>query len=825
VRRLLRIAVWLVVLGIGGAATYVWLGMRRSLPIVNGTVTVAGLGAPETIIRDHAGVPHVFAASAADAVYGLGFAEAQDQRLQMELARRLGQGRLAALLGDARAPTPIFIAGLLGWSALDLDRQVRTLGLPRLAALEADGLAPAERTLYEAYAAGVNAATALAGATGTVRLLGDAPDPWTAADSILVSKLGDLSFTFQRWEEILTAELAHDVGEASVASFLPPYPDDGPPPLVDGDAHAAIAPPSLAPLLALPHVGPMGPVQSGVGSNNWVLAGRRTTTGAPILANDPHVDVNTRLYTAHLVAPGFTMVGQVVYGPYFTQGHNERIAWGVTLVGADNEDLFVEEIAPGDPPRVRTADGWAPLTLRREEIPVRGRSEPDVHIVRVGPHGPLVEDLAADQVARLLGGSATPGATYALALARTTNVPLAGATYATLAQATDWTSFRAALAHYPGVPLNFVYADVDGHIGYQMAGRIPLREGAAPTTPALGWERGHEWTGEVPFDALPHVLDPSDGVIATANARITGPRYPYHLATRWADMPFRATRIRELIAATEKLSPDDVAAMQLDVEEDAVADLVRVARELTSTNPTVRRFQDALADWDLRADPASLPAALVEAFRLELVYGVFQPKLSPFVFGDYLYAGEGILVALQRILGDERAAFFGTDPPAARAARAAVVEAAIVRAVERLRARMGDDWSAWSWGRIHTVTFENPLARGGAPGTALLGRLLNVGPFPAPGSPFTIDAGFWEAARPFSVSMAPTYRQIIDVGDFRRSRWAPAPPGQAEQRLSPHYGDLAEPWVQGRYRPMLWTRADVEADAESTLHLVPAAAR
>jgi penicillin amidase len=818
--RLLRVAATLAAVLVLAVLGVVWLALRSSLPVTTGTLGLPGLSGSVTVIRDHGGVPHIFAGSAADGVRALGFVQAQDRRLQMELSRLVGQGRLAEVVGDRRSAEPMAIAGVLGWSALDIDRQMRTLGLARLAEAEAERLPDAERALFQAYADGVNAATEAAGVTGTVRILGRTPDPWRPADSILVMKLGDLTFSIQRFEELLAASLVAEVGEKGLADLMPPYPEELAPALVDGDGvRTAMAAPAMALPLRLSQ--PLGPVATGAGSNNWVIHGSRTATGTPILANDPHTEADVALYVAHVSAPGFEVIGTTLCGPTFMQGHNARIAWGITLVGADTQDHFVEQLGPGD--QVRRPRGWTPVELRREKIAVRGRPDPVEIEIRETVHGPLVSDLTPDQVRRLDGtenGPGGPGARYALALARTEGTPHPAPSYLGVARAHDWTSFREALRHFPTIPLNFVYADVDGHVGYQMAGRIPRREGRPPLTPVPAWEPGHEWVGEVPFDALPHLLDPPDGVIVTANARIAGPDYPYHLATRWCDVPFRVRRIRALLDAKPKLTLDDVAAVQLDLRNEPMADVVAWARTVASDDSRVRRFQEALAGWDLRADPASMPAALAETLRLELLQTFFAPRMSADHFQDYLWSNAGMqLVALKRIMEDDEARFFGPDPAAARTARTSAIAEAIRRAIARLEATLGPDWNGWSWGRLHTIAFLPPLARGLAPPIA---RLFEVGPFPAPGSSFTVNAGWWAPARPFHFWIGPMYRQIVDLGDLARSRWTPPPPGQQEQRLSPHYGDLAAPWLAGRYRPMLWTRADVEADAESTLTLVPA---
>jgi penicillin amidase len=811
-RRLLAAAAVVLVVGV---ALVVW-ALRASLPPLSGTARLAGLSGPVTVIRDGSGVPHVFASSASDAQRGLGWVQAQDRRLMMELARRLALGRLAEIAGDGEGP-PIAIGPVFATNALDADRQMRALGLEALARRELELMSAANRVLLEAWVDGVNAATASGAAGGMIRVLGVPVEPWTALDSVAAMKLVSLTYAFGGWEELRHAGLVRQVGEAGVLDFLPPYPEDWAPPVVDGPP-GGTGPAAPRVLLAAAGGPAAGGLAGALGSNNWVVDGRRSATGAPVLANDPHVEVNPpAVYVAHVAAPDFAAIGTTTFGLGFLQGHNGRIAWGITLAGADAQDLVVEELAPDAPPRRRTPDGWEPLRVRRETIRVRGRSAPVVHEVQESAHGPLLHTWSAEESRQLV---ADRPALHASAFAWTGGVAGPPDALLDVARAGDWSGFRAALARYPGTPLNFVYADRSGHIGYQLAGYVPQREGAAALTPRPGWQAGHDWTGMLPFEELPSLYDPPDGIIVTANARITGPRYPHHLSTRWGDVPLRARRIRALLDTKSRLTLDDMAAIQLDVQQDRLAELASWAALAAGDDPSVRRFRDGLAAWDLRADVASAGAAMADALRLELVHAVFAPRLSPATFEAYLWAGHGThLLALERALGDEQARFFGPDPQAARRARADAVSRAVHRAIARLEGAMGADWRAWQWGRIHTVTFEHPLAQG--PLGGLFRRAINVGPLPAPGSSFTIDAGWWAAARPFALWIAPMYRQIVDLADPGRSRWTPPPPGASEHPLSRYARDRAKAWVAGRHRPMPWTRAQVEAEAGATLVLVP----
>ena len=273
------------------------------------------------------------------------------------------------------------------------------------------------------------------------------------------------------------------------------------------------------------------------------------------------------IYAAHLVSPGFEIMGVGIPGTLaFYHGHNRYIAWGVTAAGTDTQDLFLEELL-SDPNKVRTPDGWEILSTREEQIEVRGRSEPVQYHVRSSNHGPFISDANPSLLTRGVISSAggRPKGSYALALSLTGIKPARQAWYLSLARARNWEDFRESLRLYSGSGLNFLYADNDGHIGYQLAARVPRRESTRPLVPTPGWQRGHEWVGELDFDLLPRLIDSRTGWIATANARVAGPTFPHYLSTRWGDLSWRVLRIRDLLLRKSKLGIDDVREMQLDV--------------------------------------------------------------------------------------------------------------------------------------------------------------------------------------------------------------------------------------------------------------------
>lgn len=528
------------------------------------------------------------------------------------------------------------------------------------------------------------------------------------------------------------------------------------------------------------------------------------------------------IYAAHLVAPGLQVSGVGIAGtPLFLHGHNEQIAWAVTVAGTDSQDLYLEELSSEDPTLVRTSHGWSKLQVREEQIRVRGRSSPITHKVRLSAHGPLISDANPALLESALAPDEKTKEKYALALSIAGLEPGSPAWAFSLARAHDWRSFRDALRAYSGSGFNFIYADKAGNIGYQLTASIPLRKGKPPETPVRGWEPDNEWSGTLQFDLLPSVLNPPDKLIATANARISGPTYPHYLAKNWGDLPWRAQRIRSLILNKPKIDFGELDDIQLDVYQDSMSEVVKWVRLARSGNPEIASLQQSLEGWDRKATTGSIQQTLAEAFQRELLQEVFRPHLSPKLLSSYVSYPLFAWPALQRAMNDPNAAFFGAPTEVARVRRAEAVERSITTALKQLQEKFGRDKNRWSWGSVHTLTFRSPLAQS----PNVLARWLlsnrNVGPFAAPGSNTTVNVAYWPPTEPFLVTNGAGFRQIIDLADFSKSIYLPPPPGQSEIPASPHYRDLAASWAQGTYYPMLWTRKQIEDQAGAMLTLSP----
>lgn len=766
-RRLFKGLFVLAVLGalaVGGG--FLWL--RTGLPQTQGTITLEGPLAPIEIRRDAWGVPHIAAGDSRDAYFALGFVHAQDRLWQMDMMRRYGAGRLSEVVG-ARA--------------LDTDRMMRTLGVYRLAKRAVDQLDPDTRAALDAYAQGVNAF--LAARRGALPpefiALGYAPEPWRPADSVVWGKLMAMQLSGDWRGDLLRARLAERMGRKAVESLFPP--DEGGSPTV-GDS-ASVVP----------------PYDSRGASNMWVLAGNHTDTGAPILANDPHLGANvpSQWYLARIETPDSTLAGATAPGvPFVILGHNARIAWGFTSSQADVEDLFVETETPDDPSSYLTPDGPKPFERREERIGVKG--EEDVVIaVRATRHGPVISD-ALKESDRLGSTILALSAPYLMEPDHSANAVLG------LNRARNWDDVLTALRSFEALQQNVFYADVVGHIGYVAPGRIPIRKSGEGFFPANGASGAGDWIGFIPYGDLPRAYDPPSGWLANANNRPVGRDYPYFLAREWEE-PYRYDRIVDLIGAKPRQTMADSAAMQADI-------LSPVAREFLPTliaradpgddrSGPILRSLDA---WDGRMSPGAREPLIFVAWLRALTQTLFEQKLGP-DFGDFWSLHP-------RLLREALAGQGGWCAPPNGGAPTCQVEvrAALGAALDELGWRYGPDPAGWTWGQAHALILSHPIL-GRLP---VIGRwftkLLTLG-----GGEDTLmrAAMRWPGRAPYRTVHIATLRAIYDLGDLDASQFLIAT-GQSGHPLSRHFLDLAPRWLGFDY-----LRLGPASSDSALLRLVP----
>lgn len=751
-KTLLRVAVGLALSllalgGILGLSGYLYL--RSTWPQETGRLALKGLSAPVLVERDGWGVVRLKAESLEDLFFAQGVVHAQERLWQMEFQRRVGQGRLSEVLGEA---------------ALEEDRFLRTWGFYEAAKSAYARLYPEEKRAVDAYVAGINAYLASRPPLPLeFRLLGFRPEPWTGPDVLVWAKMMsyDLSANWDR-ELLRYRLLARGLSPERIAELLPPYPEDAPTIL----SHPPTKPPQgeenpLAALLDLARTVP----RFLEASNNWVVSGSRTVTGKPFLADDPHLglQVPSLWFLMALEAPGYKAIGASLPGVMgIVIGRNERIAWGVTNVGADVQDLYVMEEAPGG----YRYKGWVvPYRVREEVIRVKGGKEERLK-VRKTVYGPVISDALRERPKK-------PLALRWVSLDEEDHILLS---FLRINRARDWQEFQKALSYYSAPSQNFVYADVEGNIAYMAPGRFPIRRpghtGLYPVPGTGEWD----WQGYVPYEAWPRAFNPQEGYIVTANHRVTPPGYPYPLALEWAE-PYRARRIEEMILAKGRLSLEDMRAIQLDQTSLLYRDFRPVLEALTPLSEKGRIWQKRLLAWDGRMEPSSK-----EALAFALWYSELTRLPAREVGEAHWDEPRYLLRALRK--GDKNCDQPETEYPETCLDFAALALERALNRSERLP----------SWGAVHRATFRHPVLSH-TPLARLSDRSLAFG-----GDRYTVNVGPFDPET-LRMTKGPSYRQIVDLSDPEAS-WIIHPMGQSGHLLAPHFADLLPLWGRGAYLPM-----------------------
>lgn len=819
----------------------------RSFPEIDGVFQVPTLDAPVDVYRDAHGVAHIYASSVHDVFLAQGYIHAQERFWQMDTWRHIGSGRLAEMFGEGTVETDAFL---------------RTLGWHQTAEAELDQLSPHGRLLLESYAEGVNAyienraPVELSLEYAVLGLL--SPDyeiePWQPLHSLTWGKAMAWDLRANMDEEIERAILLKTLDEAQVDELFPPYPDDHP--VIVGEFaaegqthHAEPSGSAAAPVSLFENVnrriellhGLLGPGTRGIGSNSWVISGDLSATGMPLFANDPHlssqmpsiwyqVGLHCRPKTDECPysAVGFSFAGV----PGIVIGHNDRIVWGMSNVGPDVMDLFIEKVNPNDPNQYEVDGQWVDFERRTETIAVAGAEPRDME-VRISRHGPVISDSYGEVKDvgepgdtefvpfRERAGVDLPGS-YAIALAWTALEPSTpfDAIWA-LDRAQNWDEFREAARRFRVPAQNLLYADVDGNIGYQMPGMIPVRAAGDGRFPVPGWTREYDWVAYLDFDDLPFAFNPPDGFIVTANNRVPPRDYPYLITTDW-DYGFRAQRLTNLIR--DAGGPIDMAYMQkmhADTLDPMASVLVPLLSEaLPESHPQRTGAQAALLTsletWDYRAEADSQPAAIFEAFWNHLLLNTFQDDLPE----EYWPEGSGRWMEIVRRISREPDSRWWDDQRTEDRIekRDEILTRSFAAAVEELTRLLGSDTGEWSWGRLHTVTFRNGTL--GESGIGAVESLFNRGPFPTGGGDSIVNATGWTVGEGYSVDWLPSMRMIVDMGDLNNSVTMHTT-GQSGHAFHTRYDDLAAEWAAVRYYPMLWDEAVISAGAEGHLLLRP----
>ncbi len=803
----------LAILCIGGLALWFRHAAVAALPQLDGELRVTGLKAPVTVTRDGTGTPHIRAADLEDLFFSQAYVTAQDRLFQMDLARRYAAGELSEVIGFP------LVRGEAAASLLEQDKRQRYLQVRSAAERLIQQASERDRLCFEAYARGVNAFIDRNRDRLPVefRFLRYQPSPWRASDSVLVGLNISLQMNTQyptewwRWKfaERLTPQMLDDLyvngswrdrapGEAGVqqktgAVVRASLPAGG----LSAERRPAGAN-LLGDLLLQSRTGDAfgygGDIEAWPGSNNWVVSGLHTASGKPLLSNDMHLmhTMPCVWYQAHLVSGEYDVVGYTLPGmPFVIGGHNRFIAWGFTNLGPDVQDLYIEKF--NDKGECLAPSGWARPERRREVIRVKGR--PDVILdIEITRHGPIITPILKDEKRKI-------------ALRWIANEPIRQEfPFFEIDSARNWPEFRAALSRYVAPAMNLVYADVEGNIGYQAAGRVPIRAAGDGLSLVPGEDDAHQWIGYIPWDEMPSVFNPPAGLLVTANSRIAPRDYRYSIADQWASA-HRTWRICQVleswIARGKKLTPADMLSLQTDVYSDFDRLLAReLARPILAGNGSSARARQAagiLNSWDGSVTPDSTAAGLINLARRSLTKIVLEPRLGQ----DYRsYRWFGATTFWENLITQKPARWL---PP-----NVTSFDELFVVVVEDVVADRGlpDSLDQFTYGLRFPVEINHPIF-GSIP---FLTRYAGPGAVPQRGDGTTVNQA--------GAQYGPSQRLTVDLGNLDSST-SNIVTGQSGQIFNPHYVDQFPIWLRGTTLPLPFSGQAVAASTAHELLLRP----
>ena len=773
-----------------------WLVSRTRLPQVNGHLHLGGLQKPVEVLRDRWGIPHMYAQTSLDALFAQGFVHAQERFWQMEFTRRVVAGRLAEVVGEPAFP---------------VDQAMRAVSLYKTAEREAEIEPGYFCDLLNAYCNGVNAwlDQAISSKKLPVEfvLLGYTPEPWSVKDSLGWGKMMAWILASNWQSELYRRLLLDQLGREKVEELEIDIDKEW---AVVLDLGLAMGGSKIGESLR-PYIAPG--LEEGVGSNNWVLHGSRTSTGKPLLANDMHLELTTPAiwFENHLVGGEFDVTGVSLPGvPMVIAGHNRRVAWGYTDSVPDTQDLYEEHLRP-DPHggwEYEYRGQWIPAEVRLEKILVKGGSPREEEVI-VTRHGPVINSLFKEAFPTvppmaLRWTALEPDHSFQAILKM--NI------------ARSCREFHEALREFDNPSENVVYADVDGDIGYTMNGRVPIRAKGDGTVPAPGWTGEYEWTGYIPLEELPHLENPPRGYVATANNQVQRPDFPHFLGRDYL-VSERIGRIIELIEARQKIDLSYIQTMQYDRIAISSRRMAQILGSLEASGLDLQTIVERMRRWDGRLDVSDTLASVFEATVRQagsLLIDHHFGELGRRASGEGPFAGQWpdhLWEFFFRLLDQPESPWFDLGHGEKRDD---VLRLALRQAVDFLKAELGPDMAQWSWGRLHQLTFNHILGS-----RKPLDQVFSIGPFPIGGDGNTVAASFTSFCNlNHCPVVGPPYRFIADLGDLDHC-WGVLTPGQSGHLASRHYDDGVKPWLEGTYHPILFRRDEIDANLEERLVLDP----
>ncbi|WP_110114451.1 penicillin acylase family protein [Bacillus sp. CGMCC 1.16541] len=774
-KRALRTGLWtltaFMMISLGAMFAIDWY-VSRSAPQISGTLHIPGLKHPVTVTRDEQGVPHIKAKSEHDLYVAQGFVTAQDRIFQMDLSRRQASGRLSEVVGEA---------------AIDRDKYFRTLGLRRAAADSHDMYSKEGKQILKWYADGVNAYLEQHPLPVEFTLLGYKPEKWTPIDSLTIGKYMAFDLGGHWQGQAFRYELLNQFPKEKAYELFPAYPKDAPTIVQEGTVDVeksfatAVIPPEFN------------------GSNNWVVSGEKSASGKPILADDPHLSLATPSiwYQTHLQTNDLNVSGVIFAGiPGIILGHNDTIAWGVTNTGPDVQDLYIEKRNPDKKDEFLYNDKWEKAEIISEPIDVKdGQTIP--YEVTITRHGPVLSEFAYENKDNTVFSLRWTALDSSNELEAVLNMN----------KAKSWDEFEDALEQFHTPAQNFVFAHKDGTIAYKANGRIPIRKKGDGILPVPGWTDEYEWEGFIPFDELPRTVNPKEGFISTANNKVAGDSYPYHISHVWAQ-PYRQMRIQQVLNEKAKLTVEDMKQLQMDPYNLQAAEFVPLfVNELRHTELSSQENEalQQLKKWNYE-DRANVAAPLIfHRWMKEIDDVLFEKELSPELLNLFKGRGQIIDELLRKSHKGERVAWIEDQGGLEQ-----VLKTSLTQTIKDLTTEFGSKVEAWKWGDYHQIVFAHPLSS-----VPMLKPIFNrEAPLPVDGSRVTVQAVGWNDETGI-VNHGGSWRFVIDMNDTSKG-YHLVGPGQSGHVKSKWYSNQTKAWVNGYYH-----ETDIKSVEGETLTLLP----
>ncbi|MDD8018072.1 MAG: penicillin acylase family protein [Bacteroidota bacterium] len=772
--------------------------LTKSFPEYDGTIAASQLSETVKILRDDFGVPHIIAKNEYDLFFAQGYVHAQDRLWQMDISRRAGEGRLSEVLGT---------------STIKFDKMLRTIGFRQLAEKLEQQLHPKSKEILQAYADGVNEFIRTHRGKLPVEfdMLNYTPEEWKPIHSIMITRLMAWELNISWHVDVVLGELVAKLGVEKAGKIFPTYPENAPV-IVDKN----ISQRSFPQLNNFVEVESefrnfFGTTGTHIGSNAWAVAPQKSENGRAMLANDPHLGLGipAKWYEIHLKGGDVDVAGVSLPGtPLVVIGHNKNVAWGLTNVMADDADFYLEKTDSLGADKYLFRGEWKDIETVYDTIAVKDSSSVPF-VIHKTVHGPAINEIYPLENFAQSNFITMKWTGYEM------SDELLGIYGINTAH--DWQSFLNGVKEFTVPGQNFVYADVNGNIGYHPGVRLPMRKNQNPTLPFVGWTGENEWLGFIPFNQLPSSYNPAEGFIATANNK-TSNSVKYHISNLW-EPPSRIQRIREVLQSKEKLSVGDFKRLQNDYvshfAKDVTPFILSAYRDKKISDPRIETALSYFRNWNFTMTKEDVPTTIFEVFFNHLIKNIYQDEMGDELFRQYIFLANIPYRVTLSLLNNADSSWFDNITTPSVETRDDIIQQSLNETVLDLTEKLGSEMKEWRWGRLHTLTLRHPFGN-----IKVLATIFNIGPLEVGGSGTTVDNGEYHFGEPYAMTLGPSTRQIVDFSDLNASL-SVIPSGQSGQPLHQYYSDQTPLWSNGEYHTMPLNEDAITLISKNILYLTP----